>query len=428
MPPGAGSYTGRNGSANCNNGAFKINFEAPVVDPGPRRFVCAGSGPLALAGSPAGGVWAGPGVRPAAGGGYQFVPAAVGPGQYLINYTATTAGVCQRTRAVRYVVAPPVTPTLAPLPPQCTTSGSAALVATPAGGTFAGPGVAGGRFNPAVAGVGTHLLSYTVADSLGCGSTNQAVVVSAPPTLAAGPDTAFCADLTQPFQLRGARPAGGTWSGPHVTAGGLFSPPPTGGRGGVFPLTYTVVQGPCRAAAVRTVVLAPVSAQSVGLSLPVCGVSAGVEYAGFVPFEARLSPVLLAPGASYAWDFGDGSTGSALASPTHVYAQPGTYRVRLTARYGNCEVLTGFAPLTVTDVFVPNVITPNADSLNDTFRPRFSCRPASLEVFSRWGQRVYHTDNYRNDWDARGLANGVYYYLLRDADNRRAKGWVEVRR
>ena len=43
-------------------------------------------------------------------------------------------------------------------------------------------------------------------------------------------------------------------------------------------------------------------------------------------------------------------------------------------------------------------------------------------------QRVYQTNEYQNNWDASGLPDGIYYYLLRDADDRRVKGWVEVRR
>jgi gliding motility-associated-like protein len=77
-------------------------------------------------------------------------------------------------------------------------------------------------------------------------------------------------------------------------------------------------------------------------------------------------------------------------------------------------------------VFVPNIITPNNDGQNESFRPRFSCQPASLKVFSRWGQEVYQTDNYANNWQAEGLAAGVYYYLLRDTTGRTMKGWVEV--
>ncbi|MGY3091363.1 gliding motility-associated-like protein [Hymenobacter sp. UYAg731] len=426
LPPGAGTYTVRNGSSNCNNGAFKMNFEVLQADPGPRRYVCLDNGAVALAGSPVGGVWAGPGVQPAPGGGYRFVPTAVGPGQYVINYTVATTGICLSTRSVRYVVAPPVVPTFAPVPTQCIVAAAVALAATPAGGTFSGPGVSNGRFDPATAGAGTHTLTYTISDSLGCGTLSQQVTVSRLPVITPGRDTTLCADLRQPFQLRGYAPAGGVWSGTGVTAGGFFTPPNTGNRGGVFPLIYTVAQGPCQATATRTVVLAPVSAQDVGLSLPEC--AAAPRYTGLAPFDCPLSPVLLAPHATYSWDFGDGSAPSTEAEPKHRYTQPGTYHVTLTARYGNCEVLTGFSPVEVGDVFMPNIITPNGDAANQTFQPRFSCRPASLEVYTRWGQRVYQTADYHNNWDATGLPDGIYYYQLRDADDRRAKGWVEVRR
>ncbi|HEX8330892.1 MAG TPA: gliding motility-associated C-terminal domain-containing protein [Hymenobacter sp.] len=427
VPAGAGNFTTRNGSSNCNNGAFKMNFEIIQADPGPRRALCVNDGPVTLAGAPAGGVWSGPGVQAVAGGGYRFVPTAVGAGQYFLNYTVAATGTCQSTRTVRYVVAPTVVPVLAPVPPQCTSlTGGVALTGTPAGGTFSGPGVAGGRFNPATAGVGTHTLVYAVSDSLGCGVTTRQVVVTRPPTIVPGRDSTLCADLRQPFQLRGFSPAGGVWSGTGVTAGGFFTPPNTNNRGGIFPLTYTVTEGPCQVSAVRTVTLAPASALDVGLNLPVC--AAAPQYAGLAPFETTLTPVLIAPGATYRWDFGDGSAPSDLATPTHVYAKPGFYTITLTARYANCVVQTGFAPLEVGEVFVPNIITPNGDDKNQTFQPRFSCAAASLEVFSRWGQRVYQTDDYRNNWDASGLANGIYYYLLRDANDRRVKGWVEVRR
>lgn len=426
QPPGAGTYTIRNGSSNCNNGAFKMNFEILQADPGPRRFVCVDGGPVALGGTPAGGTWSGPGVQAAPGGGFRFVPAAVGPGQYIISYAVAITGICVSARTVRYVVAPPVVPTLAALPDLCTTQPSVALAATPAGGTFGGPGVSNGRFDPATAGPGLHTLTYTVADSLGCGTITRPVLVVRPPTVRAGRDTTLCADLQRPFQLLRASPAGGTWSGTGVTAAGFFSPPNTSNRGGVFVLTYTVRDGPCQASATRTVVLAPVSAQNVGLNLPVC--ANHPEYAGLAPFNCPLTPVLLAPDATYEWDFGDGTALSTEATPTHRYEQPGVYRIRLTARYGNCQVLTGFSPIEVGEVKIPNIITPNRDSLNDTFKPRFSCQPTSLEVYSRWGQRVYQSDNYHNNWDARNLPDGIYYFLLRDADGRRQKSWLEVRR
>ncbi len=421
VPPGANSYTNRNGSENCNNAAFKMDFQAPRADAGPRRALCASAAPVDLPGTPAGGVWSGPGVQRTAAGGYQFVPGVAGPGAFLLTYTVATTGSCVATLRVRYQVAPAVVPDFAPVQAQCASSAAVALTGTPAGGVFSGPGVTGNTFSPQAAGPGTFTLTYRVADSLACGAATQQVVVSTALRAFASPDTTLCADQLRPFQLRG-NPGGGTWSGPGVSAAGLFTPPDTQNRGGVFDLVYTVAQPPCQATATRRVVLAPANLTDVPLNLPVC--PAAPRYAGLAPFDCSLAPLL--PGGTYVWDFGDGSPTSTEATPTHRYAQAGTFRIKLTARYAGCEVLTQFAPLEVGDVFVPNIITANDDSLNATFRPRFSCRPASLKVFSRWGQEVYSTADYHNDWDARGLSAGIYYYLLRDADDRQVKGWVQI--
>jgi len=425
VPPGANTYspTKGNSNTNCNNAAFKIDFQPVVADPGPRRVVCLGNGPVALGGSPAGGTWSGPGVQARSGGGFEFNPQAVGAGAYILTYTVATTGICQASLKVRYVVAPPTTPSIAPMPTLCSTGADVALTGTPAGGSWSGPGVAAGRFNPQVAGAGLHTITYLVADSLGCGMITRQVQVDAPPVVVAGPDTTLCADRLRAFQLRGQTP-GGTWSGPGVTPSGFFTPPNTNNRGGVFTLTYTVVQPPCSTSVTRTVVLAPASSSDAGLNLPEC--SAAPQYNGLAPFTCNFTPVLIAPNAVYEWDFGDGSPVSNEVTPSHRYEQHGRYYVRLTARYANCEVLTQFAPLEVGEVFVPNIITPNGDPQNETFRPRFSCQPASLKVFSRWGQQVFTTDNYANDWHAEGLAAGLYYYLLKDVDGRTVKGWVEV--
>lgn len=68
-----------------------------------------------------------------------------------------------------------------------------------------------------------------------------------------------------------------------------------------------------------------------------------------------------------------------------------------------------------TSLFIPNLFTPNGDGNNDTFEIR------GLELFAendliivnRWGNQVYKSDNYRNDWTGEGLNEGTYYYILR---------------
>jgi Ig-like domain CHU_C associated/Lysyl oxidase/Secretion system C-terminal sorting domain len=53
------------------------------------------------------------------------------------------------------------------------------LVGNPAGGTFSGPGISGSTFSPALAGAGTHTITYTYTDVNGCiGSTDITTIVS----------------------------------------------------------------------------------------------------------------------------------------------------------------------------------------------------------------------------------------------------------
>jgi PKD repeat protein len=54
---------------------------------------------------------------------------------------------------------------------------------------------------------------------------------------------------------------------------------------------------------------------------------------GEVPFEVAFTDASSGDPESWAWDFGDGGA-STEENPTHVYEEPGTYRVILTVRNG----------------------------------------------------------------------------------------------
>jgi gliding motility-associated-like protein len=68
-----------------------------------------------------------------------------------------------------------------------------------------------------------------------------------------------------------------------------------------------------------------------------------------------------------------------------------------------------------TDLFIPNLFTPNGDGINETFEIRGLDRFAEndLVIVNRWGNEVYKSTHYRNDWTGEGLNEGTYYYLLR---------------
>ncbi len=78
--------------------------------------------------------------------------------------------------------------------------------------------------------------------------------------------------------------------------------------------------------------------------------------------------------------------------------------------------------------FIPNIITPNNDKLNDKFVLQ-GLNPASfeLQIFNRWGSLIYKAESYADDWDAKGNSAGMYYYLLRNSETGQTfKGWLEV--
>lgn len=83
------------------------------------------------------------------------------------------------------------------------------------------------------------------------------------------------------------------------------------------------------------------------------------------------------------------------------------------------------------DLYIPNVVTANGDGKNDHFVVRgIEQYPGSiLEVYNRWGNQVYHSGNYGNNWGGVGLSAGIYYYVLKINMSRTVKvykGYIEL--
>lgn len=65
------------------------------------------------------------------------------------------------------------------------------------------------------------------------------------------------------------------------------------------------------------------------------------------------------------------------------------------------------------DIVVPNVFTPNGDGVNDTWTIRGLRRSQhTVRVFNRWGQVVFESTNYGNNWRGNGLPDGTYFYEI----------------
>jgi len=67
------------------------------------------------------------------------------------------------------------------------------------------------------------------------------------------------------------------------------------------------------------------------------------------------------------------------------------------------------------DLFIPEGFSPNGDGTNDVFE--IENVPAgltySIEIFNIWGDKVYQSEKYKNDWDGGSLPTGTYYYVVK---------------
>lgn len=118
-----------------------------------------------------------------------------------------------------------------------------------------------------------------------------------------------------------------------------------------------------------------------------------------------------------------------------------TYKV--VNRYtGNVQI--GYIYIQVNDkdrFFIPNIITPNNDGLNDTWKLDFltDYPEHQITIYNRNGKIVFRAKDYQNDWDGTGkgnsgyiayfnLSNGIYTYVIDLGNKEILKGWVEIRR
>lgn len=158
--------------------------------------------------------------------------------------------------------------------------------------------------------------------------------------------------------------------------------------------------------------------------LPAPVVSLGADQTVCADQHVLLSPGTQPPGSVYRWQ--DGST-----QPLFDAARSGVYTVTVTSALG-CSTQ---AQMTVRfgddcPFFIPNIITPNGDGQNEAFAPQ-GLEPDAwdLEIYNRWGMKIYAQARYAGTWTAAGQAAGVYYYFLKHtADGRYHKGWIQVQR
>ncbi|HJW30112.1 MAG TPA: hypothetical protein VJ508_12810, partial [Saprospiraceae bacterium] len=147
----------------------------PVVTCPNDFAVCLNDAPFMLTGAtPPDGFMGGTGVYSGAGVSMGvFSPTLAGVGPHLITYTFTNAEGCSNFCTFTITVKSLPSVTCRPNASVCITEAPFVITGSiPPGGTYSGDGVTGGTtFNPALAGLGPHTITYTVNGENGC--TNQ---------------------------------------------------------------------------------------------------------------------------------------------------------------------------------------------------------------------------------------------------------------
>jgi gliding motility-associated-like protein len=133
----------------------------------------------------------------------------------------------------------------------------------------------------------------------------------------------------------------------------------------------------------------------------------------------------------YSWyvDSTFAGNGSTLVIP---WDTPGTYNVILTVTTADgCTNTISYTQIVIpTEIEVPNVFSPNGDNQNDALVfPGVEYYPnTSLRVFNRWGQSVYESTNYKNNWRAPDVSEGTYFFVLKLANGKDYSGHVTLLR
>ena len=105
------------------------------------------------------------------------------------------------------------------------------------------------------------------------------------------------------------------------------------------------------------------------------------------------------------------------------YSIAGCYAVTATDSTGNESNINGNAFCIDNCPYyeLPNVFTPNGDGINDLFKPRKYrfIEKIEFQVFNRWGNPVFDTENIDINWNGKDkdsgkdLSSGVYFYTLK---------------
>jgi PKD repeat protein len=168
-------------------------------------------------GNPTSYSWTFPGGSPATSTAQNPTVSWATAGTYTVTMVATNSNGSNTTTQTITVNPNPVV-TQTPFSAVCSSGAPVTLTGgSPSGGTYSGTGVTGGVFDPAVAGAGNTVITYTVTQSGCTGTTSAPITVNASPSITSTTPGNICGSGTVTLS---ATPSAGTATWYTVPSGG----------------------------------------------------------------------------------------------------------------------------------------------------------------------------------------------------------------
>jgi len=143
------------------------------------------------------------------------------------------------------------------------------------------------------------------------------------------------------------------------------------------------------------------------------------------------------PGAiGYSWTPTESLDNNSVSNPDANPLETTTYYLEVTDING-CKNIDSMVVNVIEDfkLFIYNVITPDGNGLNDTWKITNieTFKGADVFVYDRWGGEVLSVKGYQNDWEGVSgtdqLPDGTYYYVIKFTDSDKVyKGSLTVLR
>lgn len=365
-----------------------------------------------------------------------FSPSSSIVGQNVITYTLVN-GPCTAVATETVVVTHYVDPAISGTGPFCIYEPLVDLnpLATNTGGAWSGTGVTGTMFDPATAGAGTHVLTYSTNPvpfiaNLCSASSSISVVVNPKPVVVL--NTALPAGCNYPFVTSFYPTTVNTgtlvWNfGDNSTEASGFAPSHTYSTPGSYTVTTTYTDN------VGCTTTSTLNTSITVYPVPIAGFEPTPDVTTVVDGEVTFNNQTTNLSTNtYVWNFA-GLGGSSDVSPVYLFTNSGEYFVTLEAISPHDCRDTAVKKVTVNPdvvLYVPNAFTPNGDGLNDEFQiflppTGVDYSTFQLYIYDRWGEAIYKTDDVMKFWNGAKNNSGeivkqdTYVYKITFKDDKK---------